>query len=560
MDSPTNPPQKQMSKKVIGLVVAILAVLLMTGWALFMYLQNTQKPAKPTDFKPVSAQVGTTIEVSIENDGASQYFRHNGERLSLTNRITDVVVGTEYTLNLTNRSGSRQGMYIPIIKEVLMVDDGQTQSMQVRFDTTGTQYITGLLKQPGWEGLRTGFDVVYEATTNTCQCDLGVVMENNCVAPAVPMCQSQMVCVCNAFTGSEPTATITITPTVTVTPTPTPTRTPTPTPTSGAGGTFTSCADVTEIPQAECQALVDLYNSTNGPGWTPHPGWLQTTTPCGWYGVRCNANLPRNVIEVNLMGSNLSGEIPSSIGALSELRQLYLGNNRINGIIPSTIGNLVKLLDISLSNNQLTGNIPNEMGNLIRLEYLKLDQNNFSGPIPSVIGNLSILKMLQLKSNQLSENIPNTLGNLVNLTMLGLDSNRFSGTIPSSLGQLTRLTSLHLANNQLTGTVPASLTNLTAISNMNVTLGTNSLTGVENQTVCPWLAAHSASNWWQLQNPPINSDPCASGGNIVEEAQPVSARTADIGTPTTMPVSNPNIFGRIARFFQELLNAIFGRK
>lgn len=484
MDSPTNPAQKQMNKKIIGLVVAILAVLLMTGGALFKYLQNTQKPAKPTDFKPVSAQVGTTIEVSIENDGTSQYFRHNGERLSLTNRITDVVAGTEYTLNLINRSGSRQGMYIPIIREALMVDDGQTQSMQVRFDTTGTQYITGLLKQPGWEGLRTGFDVVYEATTNTCQCDLGVVMENNCVAPAVPVCQSQMVCVCNAFTGSEPTATITITPTVTVTPTPTPTRTPTPTPISGAGGTFTSCADVTEIPQAECQALVDLYNSTNGQGWTNSAGWLQTNTPCSWNRVTCNG--PR-ISQLNLSSYNLQGTIPASIGNLN-LDSLYLSANRISGTIPSSTGNMSNLRNLFLNNNQLTGSIPTSLGNLTDLEILELKYN------------------------------------------------------------------------QLNGTIPSSLANLTAIIGRNGTLDNNSLTGVENQSVCPWLAAHSASNWWQLQNPPINSDPCASGGNVVEEARPVSAKTADIGKPQTMPVSNPNIFGEIARFFQELLNAIFGRK
>ncbi len=35
-----------------------------------------------------------------------------------------------------------------------------------------------------------------------------------------------------------------------------------------------SCADVAEIPQVECEALVALYNSTNGPGWT--------YTPTGW--------------------------------------------------------------------------------------------------------------------------------------------------------------------------------------------------------------------------------------------------------------------------------------
>ncbi len=31
-----------------------------------------------------------------------------------------------------------------------------------------------------------------------------------------------------------------------------------------------SCADVSEIPQVECEALVALYNSTNGDGWIDH--------------------------------------------------------------------------------------------------------------------------------------------------------------------------------------------------------------------------------------------------------------------------------------------------
>jgi hypothetical protein len=31
---------------------------------------------------------------------------------------------------------------------------------------------------------------------------------------------------------------------------------------------------VTEIPKTECEALVALYDSTNGPGWTNHSGCL----------------------------------------------------------------------------------------------------------------------------------------------------------------------------------------------------------------------------------------------------------------------------------------------
>jgi hypothetical protein len=52
--------------------------------------------------------------------------------------------------------------------------------------------------------------------------------------------------------------------------------TPTPTPPAHAQ---TNCADVTEIPQSECEALVALYTSTNGTEWTNNTGWNTTSTP-----------------------------------------------------------------------------------------------------------------------------------------------------------------------------------------------------------------------------------------------------------------------------------------
>lgn len=52
-------------------------------------------------------------------------------------------------------------------------------------------------------------------------------------------------------------------------------------------GALAFCDSVTEIPTAECQALVDLYNGTNGSSWTNRTGWLVTYTPCSWYGVTC---------------------------------------------------------------------------------------------------------------------------------------------------------------------------------------------------------------------------------------------------------------------------------
>ena len=83
-----------------------------------------------------------------------------------------------------------------------------------------------------------------------------------------------------------------------------------------AGTTFTNCASVTEIPQAECEALVTLYNSTNGASWTNHTNWLTTDTPCSWYGVYCTAGY---ITQLSLDSNKLTGGIPPELGALSHL-------------------------------------------------------------------------------------------------------------------------------------------------------------------------------------------------------------------------------------------------
>ena len=36
--------------------------------------------------------------------------------------------------------------------------------------------------------------------------------------------------------------------------------------------------------------LTDLYNATNGPGWTKNTNWLTGNNPCNWWGITCNTN------------------------------------------------------------------------------------------------------------------------------------------------------------------------------------------------------------------------------------------------------------------------------
>jgi Divergent InlB B-repeat domain/Leucine rich repeat N-terminal domain len=122
------------------------------------------------------------------------------------------------------------------------------------------------------------------------------------------------------------------------------------------GWTATDCALVTEIPPSECQALLDLYTSTNGPNWTKKDDWNETNTPCSWYGVTC-AN--GNVSQLQLSDNQFSGPIPNSLGNLSQLKKLRLKNNQLCGDIPNTLTSLANLNECNLSSNHLTTSDPN---------------------------------------------------------------------------------------------------------------------------------------------------------------------------------------------------------
>ncbi|MEI6711146.1 MAG: hypothetical protein WCK88_02705 [bacterium] len=53
--------------------------------------------------------------------------------------------------------------------------------------------------------------------------------------------------------------------------------------------------DTVDIPAAECEALLNIYDNSGGDNWTDKTGWGTLTTVCdhgfytghSWYGVRC---------------------------------------------------------------------------------------------------------------------------------------------------------------------------------------------------------------------------------------------------------------------------------
>ena len=101
---------------------------------------------------------------------------------------------------------------------------------------------------------------------------------------------------------------------------------------------------------------------------------------------------------------------------------------------------------LNLNNNQLTGEIPSEIGNLTNLTALWLNNNQVTGEIPSEIGNLTNLTSLILYFNQLTGEIPPEIGYLTNLTYLGLWNNQLTGEIPQEVCDLIESNSLSIDN------------------------------------------------------------------------------------------------------------------
>ncbi|KAI6682132.1 hypothetical protein NL676_036013 [Syzygium grande] len=204
--------------------------------------------------------------------------------------------------------------------------------------------------------------------------------------------------------------------------------------------------------------------------WTDSP----SSDYCVWRGVSCD-NVTFNVVELNLTGLNMDGEISPSIGDLKGLLSLDLSRNQLTGQIPDEIGDCSSLRSLDLSFNELYGDIPFSISKLKQLEFLVLKNNQLIGPIPSTLSQIPNLKILDLAQNNLSGEIPRLLYWNEVLQYLGLRGNNLVGTLSPDMCQLTGLWYFDVRNNSLTGSIPPSIGNCTAFQVLD--LSYNRLTG-----------------------------------------------------------------------------------
>ena len=145
-----------------------------------------------------------------------------------------------------------------------------------------------------------------------------------------------------------------------------------------------------QVPVWEREALIALYNSTNGINWKVNTGWLGAAgTECNWYGVNCSS-LSGSVVKITLHDNALSGSIPSELGKLINLTHLFLNDNSLSGSIPVELGNLTKLTLLFLGDNFLTGPLPQWLSDMGIANLIVTDAFGWPSPYNGVTPDSSL--------------------------------------------------------------------------------------------------------------------------------------------------------------------------
>ncbi|XP_071722162.1 receptor-like protein 6 [Rutidosis leptorrhynchoides] len=269
-------------------------------------------------------------------------------------------------------------------------------------------------------------------------------------------------------------------------------------------GTFPTT--IFELPRLQ---LLDLRLNPELSGHLPEFHLGSPIKSLSFWGTNISGNIPSsigNLTQLTMLNfgfNRLSGEIPSSLGKLIQLSYLDLGMNLLSGEIPASLTNLTNLTFLDLHENQLTGQILAEITGLIRLTHLDLSLNRLTGPIPKNISNLESLDYLDLQSNNLNGTLRlDVILKLQNLTTLQLSFNKFSSIIepgmnaslpnlsilslassssselPIFLSYQSRLIWLDLSQNRIYGPIPPWFLNVSTSQLLFLNLSGNSITSI----------------------------------------------------------------------------------
>ena len=195
-----------------------------------------------------------------------------------------------------------------------------------------------------------------------------------------------------------------------------------------------------EILKREREALIALYNATDGDNWTNNENWCSDKPVGEWYGVETLYGNDR-VNWLVLSGNNLRGTLPPELSQLEELKMFRLYYNELWGEIPQEYINLSQLVEFDVSKHELDA------------PY----QKKMSGEVPDFASHCPYLRRLFLSNNQFTGQLPESHEGGIELKLNG---NLFTGTIPKShVYTMDAGMYCKIFDNNLSGKIPDEIVN-----------------------------------------------------------------------------------------------------
>ena len=201
----------------------------------------------------------------------------------------------------------------------------------------------------------------------------------------------------------------------------------------------------------ERKILIDFWTSTNGEWWTDNTtnNWtVGDHCTNNWMGVTCSGG---EVVTIDIVDNNQTGELSESLGGLGALDWLFLGYGGIGGELPASLVMLTNITYLTIAYHEIGGPLPASFDSFAKIDMLQLCGMHLTGEIPAL--NLPVVTWITLYENQLTGPIPN-LDHVPKLEVLQLGNNNLEGTIPS-LHNVSELYWFSLYYNQLTGPIPS---------------------------------------------------------------------------------------------------------
>lgn len=172
--------------------------------------------------------------------------------------------------------------------------------------------------------------------------------------------------------------------------------------------------------------------------------------------------------KLNLTTIRGFSKLPSSIGQLTQLEELYIDNCLGIDTLPKAIGNLKNLKKLELVNLTYLSHIPDELGQLSKLETFTTIQLNKLFSFPSTIAQLKNLKNFRIDIALNIDSLDSDIGALTQLESLTIRPGLYMEALPASFGQLTNLKSFEIRESHNIKDLPKEMGNIKSLEYLTI--------------------------------------------------------------------------------------------